>query len=269
MGCSPRAQGHRVVRGRQRCGEGRHRPYSRRCVPSRPFRESSRHSREAVRSHFRACGRRSRGSLRDGWRGSALHRPVEGLAADRQTGSRTFPQARRHFGVFRSGRSGQLPGHSRDSREPSRNSRAWNRGTGEQRNRGTEEQGNRSSSSEVADATTRPEIDSLLDLLDERIRQNGAKVPSRTKRNWDAARLLIDRDKRTPEQIATAINWATNDEFWRSNILSMSKLREKYEQLRMAAQRASAPRTTAAEKNLSVVDHFARLEGGQQGLEAS
>jgi hypothetical protein len=107
-------------------------------------------------------------------------------------------------------------------------------GTGEQGNRGTEEQ---TSSSEVADATPRPDVDKILDHLDDRIRANGAKVPTRTKKNLDAARLLIDRDQHTVDQILTAIDFATSDEFWRTNVLSMSKLREKYDQLRLAAQR--------------------------------
>src|SRR5699024_6051912 len=105
-------------------------------------------------------------------------------------------------------------------------------GTGEQGNRGTGEQ---TSSSEVADATPRPEIDELLDYLDAAIEANGAKIPTRSKKNLDAARLLLDRDKRTPEQVKAAIDFATSDEFWRTNILSMSKLREKYDTLQMRA----------------------------------
>jgi hypothetical protein len=34
-----------------------------------------------------------------------------------------------------------------------------------------------------------------------------------------------------------AIDWCQDDEFWRSNVLSMPKLREKYEQLRLQASR--------------------------------
>jgi hypothetical protein len=90
-------------------------------------------------------------------------------------------------------------------------------------------------SSGPADAEPRPDIDSLLDLLDERIEANGARIPSRTKRNHDAARLLLDRDGYTVEQVAWMIRWATADEFWRVNILSMSKLREKFEQLKAKA----------------------------------
>lgn len=97
--------------------------------------------------------------------------------------------------------------------------------------------------SAVADATTdappRPEVDDLLDYLDERIAANGARKPARNKRNTDAIRLLLDRDGKTPDQIRACIDYATSDEFWRANILSASKLREKYDQLSLSAQRAN------------------------------
>ena len=107
----------------------------------------------------------------------------------------------------------------------------------------TETETDRTTPSEVADATSRPEVEELLDYLDARIEANGAKVPNRTKKNRDAARLLLDKDERTVQQIKAAIDYATNDEFWRTNILSMSKLREKYDTLRMraAGQRPSQP----------------------------
>jgi hypothetical protein len=38
------------------------------------------------------------------------------------------------------------------------------------------------------------------------------------------------------------IRWATNHEFWRSNILSMSKLREKFDQLKSQAGVGSGPK---------------------------
>lgn len=93
--------------------------------------------------------------------------------------------------------------------------------------------------SEVADATLRADIEGLLDLLDELIESNGGRKPSRSKKNVDAARLLITRDGKSVAQVAAAIRWSQGDEFWRSNILSMSKLREKYDTLRMQAARKS------------------------------
>lgn len=117
--------------------------------------------------------------------------------------------------------------------------------------------------SEAAVAAPRPEIDSLLDLLDDEIRRNGGKIPSRTKKNHDAIRLMLDRDGRTVGDIAGCIRWCQADEFWRSNILSASKLREKYDQLRLASQRKqSGPKQSKASQN---ADEYRRLFGGDEG----
>ena len=88
------------------------------------------------------------------------------------------------------------------------------------------------SSSEIADAITRDDVSQILDTLDAEIIFNGDhKVPSRTQKNVNAARLLIDRDGYTVEQIESVIRWALSNEFWRSNIRSMSKLREQFSRL--------------------------------------
>lgn len=96
-------------------------------------------------------------------------------------------------------------------------------------------------SSEVADATVRPDVDEILDYFDDRLRANDpeCKLPTRSKKNRDAGRLLLDRDGRTVDQVKACIDFATTDEFWRVNILSLSKLREKYDQLRAKAQQRS------------------------------
>lgn len=50
----------------------------------------------------------------------------------------------------------------------------------------------------------------------------------------------------TPEQIRKAIQWANEDAFWWQQIRSMQNLREKYEQLRAAAQEPSRAKRGAA-----------------------
>jgi len=133
----------------------------------------------------------------------------------------------------------------------------------------------KNSSSGAADAAPRPDVEALLDLLDEGIVANGGRAPTRNKANRDAMRLLIDKDGKTPEKIAAAIRWCQADEFWRANVLSASKLREKYEQLRLNAQRSSTRTGSRAEErqasNLSVVERMAALDAADQhmkGLEA-
>lgn len=120
-------------------------------------------------------------------------------------------------------------------------------------------------SSEVV-PTSRPDVDFILGVLEEELARNGNKIPRRTKRNIDAARLLIDRDGKTVDQIVRAIRWSQADEFWRSNILSMSKLREKYDQLRLAADRKrSSSRGSKDDQALAVLAMGARLQ--QQEIE--
>lgn len=91
------------------------------------------------------------------------------------------------------------------------------------------------SSSEVDKSTPRPDVDNILDQFDKNMENNGAKKPSRTKTNRDAIRLLLDKDGYTEEQVIWIMNWASNDEFWRTNILSPAKLRDKFDQLKLKA----------------------------------
>ena len=84
-------------------------------------------------------------------------------------------------------------------------------------------------------AKPRDDVERLCAHLADRIEANGSKRPAIGKKWRDAARLLIDRDGRTEQQVTAAIDWCQQDEFWHRNILSMPKLREKYDQLRLAA----------------------------------
>jgi hypothetical protein len=106
--------------------------------------------------------------------------------------------------------------------------------------------------SEISSEIPRPEVNGLLDLFDTCLEQNDFKKPSRTKKNTDAARLLIDKDGYSPEQVAWMIRWATNHEFWRTNILSMSKLREKFDQLKAQAGVAPKPATAGFNGEIDV-----------------
>lgn len=139
-------------------------------------------------------------------------------------------------------------------------------GTGEEGNRGRGEQ---SLSSQVA-SDPRPDVDELLDLLDAEIEANGNKTPNRTKTNTDSIRLLIDRDQYSTEQIRYVIGWCQQDNFWKSNILSPKKLREKFPQLvariKSEAERPSGrdqPRNRADDRmdqNRAVIEELRRIE---------
>lgn len=112
---------------------------------------------------------------------------------------------------------------------------------------------------------SRPDVEQICAHLAAQIEANGSKRPAVTRRWRTEARLLLDRDGRTVEQVIKAIDWCQADEFWRSNVLSMPKLREKYDQLRLAAQRngrrSSPQRSTTDEKvsaTLALADDLER-----------
>lgn len=88
----------------------------------------------------------------------------------------------------------------------------------------------------------REDVERLCQHLAARIVENGSKPPTIGKRWRNAARLMIDKDRRSEEQIHLAIDWCQNDEFWRSNILSMPTLRDQYDRLRLQAKNQSGRR---------------------------
>ncbi|MDE5853231.1 MAG: helix-turn-helix domain-containing protein [Oscillospiraceae bacterium] len=73
-------------------------------------------------------------------------------------------------------------------------------------------------------------------FLENNILKNNPKFPQsesgrqRWAKDFD---LMIRRDKIDADDIAEVIEWCQKDKFWRSNILSGKKLRDKYQQLRM------------------------------------
>lgn len=82
-----------------------------------------------------------------------------------------------------------------------------------------------------------PDVETLCNELADSIEANGSKRPVVTK----AWRVEMDRllrlDGKTPTQVGNMIRWCQADPFWRSNILSVVKLRAKYDQMRLSAMR--------------------------------
>jgi len=93
------------------------------------------------------------------------------------------------------------------------------------------------SSSAKTPTGDRPDVEKICRHLADRIVDNGSKRPTITAKWRTEARLLIDKDHRSVEQVIKAIDWCQTDPFWRANILSMPTLRDKYDQLRLAAAR--------------------------------
>lgn len=113
----------------------------------------------------------------------------------------------------------------------------------------------------------RADVDRLCELLADRIEANGSNRPAITAKWRDAARLMLDRDNRTEEQVAGAIAWSQADEFWRSNVLSMPKLRDQYERLRLSAQRTGGSKQSRAQQDTD--DMFARAMARAEAKDAA
>lgn len=100
----------------------------------------------------------------------------------------------------------------------------------------------------------RPDVEALLDTLDEHIAANGNRPPKRNKTNRDAMRRLLDVDDCTPDQIDWIIRWCQADNFWQANILSAAKLREKFPQL--VAKARAGRRNGREDHNTRVLADF-------------
>ncbi|MCZ3387069.1 MAG: hypothetical protein LH630_08935 [Actinomycetia bacterium] len=94
----------------------------------------------------------------------------------------------------------------------------------------------------VGDAADAPRLDvrRVCDHLADRIEGNGSKRPTIGKTWNDSARLMLDNDDRTEDDVHRAIDWCQANDFWRANVMSMSKMREKFDQMRLQAERDNA-----------------------------
>jgi biopolymer transport protein ExbD len=72
----------------------------------------------------------------------------------------------------------------------------------------------------------------LAEYLHQKILNNNPKTRKPNIQVWaKQVDLMLRVDKRTPEDIQAVIDWCQEDDFWKVNILSTKKLREKFDQL--------------------------------------
>ena len=76
-----------------------------------------------------------------------------------------------------------------------------------------------------------------------------AKIPDDLSKWLDAMDKIERLNGYTVDQIKAVIEWSQQDEFWKSNILSVPKLREKIDTLIMQMQRARKPVTNHRYQN--------------------
>lgn len=103
----------------------------------------------------------------------------------------------------------------------------------------------------------------LCKLLADLIVANGSKRPTITKQWLDACRLLIDKDGRSPKQVENMIHWCQEvSTFWPANIMSMPKLRERYDQMRLQAM--DGPRQSVVDQGRAVDEELRRQAAAEQ-----
>ena len=77
-------------------------------------------------------------------------------------------------------------------------------------------------------------------LLADLVEGNGTKRPNITTRWREAADRLLRIDGHDADHVEQVMRWALADQFWQSNILSMPKLREKFDQLALKMKAGDA-----------------------------
>ncbi|MFG2046166.1 hypothetical protein ACGFIW_01880 [Micromonospora sp. NPDC048935] len=103
----------------------------------------------------------------------------------------------------------------------------------------------------------REDVERVCTYLVEWIVKNGSKRPT-ISNDWRAeARRMIDLDKRSLDDIHRVTRWSQKHHFWKGNIMSIPKLREKFDQLRL---RMEAEEAIEAERN----QQSGRMDGGMK-----
>jgi hypothetical protein len=82
----------------------------------------------------------------------------------------------------------------------------------------------------------------LCNLLSSMMVKNGCRPPTVSERWLDDMDRLMRLDGRDYLTVRKIIIWAQSNEFWRGNILSPTKLRQKFDTLLMQSQRGSQPK---------------------------
>lgn len=112
----------------------------------------------------------------------------------------------------------------------------------------------------------------LAALLRSKILENlpNAKVPPDTEeglRKWaKEIDLMIRRDNRDPTEIYQVILWCQDNSFWRANILSTRKLREKWDTLVLQMQRGGIKHRTDRKPDRTISQLIIRADSENQSL---
>ena len=83
----------------------------------------------------------------------------------------------------------------------------------------------------------RDDVEAVCQHMAASVQARTGRAPRITTAWRTQARLMIDRDGRSVEEITRIIDWVDGNDFWRANVLSLPKLRQKFDTLRLQAQR--------------------------------
>jgi hypothetical protein len=131
---------------------------------------------------------------------------------------------------------------------------------------GRERKGSRKGGESVADAPDAPLSELLADLV-------AANDPDGKRPNVSAAWAqaedrMLRLDDRKPLEAERLIRWTQNDDFWRGNVRSMPKFREKYGQLYLAAVEDSKKRKPKGSPGMAQAHRFAEKARQAEAQEA-
>lgn len=90
----------------------------------------------------------------------------------------------------------------------------------------------------------RADVEALCNRLVEMMAARGCRNATKdviTNRWHDAARLLLDKDGVHPQFAMDVLEWSQKHHFWKTNVLSMPKFREKWNTLYQQAEAACGP----------------------------
>ena len=92
-----------------------------------------------------------------------------------------------------------------------------------------------------------------------RIKRNNDEAKEPNYQTWaDDFRKLIELDGKSVDNVRLVIEWCQQDSFWKANILSAKKLREKYDQLKVQSGKFSNPgnQTTVTDEEMGGNDKY-------------
>lgn len=100
-----------------------------------------------------------------------------------------------------------------------------------------------------------PEHLELAEHLRDRILENkpDARLPGSLVKWAETARLMVERDGRSPERIREVIDFCQSHHFWWRNILSMDKLRQQFD--RLEAEMNGTPRDSPGKNKGQQIDY--------------